>query len=56
MFLLLLNRNEAGVGLPANSGRAGSKIPSTKYHNTGVMCCVTNAEGQECSQVYDYGN
>nr|XP_024654674.1 receptor-type tyrosine-protein kinase FLT3 isoform X1 [Maylandia zebra]XP_024654675.1 receptor-type tyrosine-protein kinase FLT3 isoform X1 [Maylandia zebra]XP_024654676.1 receptor-type tyrosine-protein kinase FLT3 isoform X1 [Maylandia zebra]XP_024654677.1 receptor-type tyrosine-protein kinase FLT3 isoform X1 [Maylandia zebra]XP_024654679.1 receptor-type tyrosine-protein kinase FLT3 isoform X1 [Maylandia zebra] len=29
-------------------------ISSTEYYNRGMMCCATNAEGQECSQLYDY--
>uniref|UniRef100_A0AAZ1XLH2 Ig-like domain-containing protein n=1 Tax=Oreochromis aureus TaxID=47969 RepID=A0AAZ1XLH2_OREAU len=31
-----------------------SKISSAQYYNTGMMCCATNTEGQECSQLYDY--
>ncbi|CAJ1082182.1 receptor-type tyrosine-protein kinase FLT3 isoform X2 [Xyrichtys novacula] len=33
---------------------SGSKISSGEYSDSGVMCCATNAEGQECSQLYDY--
>ncbi|XP_026035324.1 receptor-type tyrosine-protein kinase FLT3 isoform X1 [Astatotilapia calliptera] len=29
-------------------------ISSTEYYNRAMMCCATNAEGQECSQLYDY--
>ncbi|KAM6971586.1 receptor-type tyrosine-protein kinase FLT3-like [Tautogolabrus adspersus] len=39
---------------PEDSRRAGSSISSSKYYKTGVMCCATNAEGQECSQLHDY--
>ncbi|XP_034999020.2 receptor-type tyrosine-protein kinase FLT3 [Hippoglossus stenolepis] len=33
---------------------ANSKISSAEYSAEGMMCCATNAEGQECSQLYDY--
>ncbi|AWP20663.1 putative receptor-type tyrosine-protein kinase FLT3 [Scophthalmus maximus] len=45
--------NHIGTNDPANGGSAGSTISSTKFV-TGMMCCATNAEGQECSQLYDY--
>ncbi|XP_040922128.1 receptor-type tyrosine-protein kinase FLT3 [Toxotes jaculatrix] len=32
----------------------GGTISSSRYPDRGVMCCATNAEGQECSQLYDY--
>ncbi|CAB1454411.1 unnamed protein product [Pleuronectes platessa] len=31
-----------------------TKISSSEYPAEGMMCCATNAEGQECSQLYDY--
>ncbi|XP_044031609.1 receptor-type tyrosine-protein kinase FLT3 isoform X2 [Siniperca chuatsi] len=37
-----------------NFGKAASTISSVYYLASGVMCCATNAEGQECSQLYDY--
>ncbi|XP_025765864.1 neural cell adhesion molecule 1 isoform X2 [Oreochromis niloticus] len=37
-----------------SDGRTESTISSTQYYNTGMMCCATNAKGQECSQLYDY--
>ncbi|XP_018529412.1 receptor-type tyrosine-protein kinase FLT3 [Lates calcarifer] len=46
--------NKNGENIPTNSTRAESKISTTPYYKTGVMCCATNAEGQECSQLYDY--
>lgn len=56
MFLLLLNRNNDGINVPTNNGRAESTISSTGYFARGVMCCAGNTEDQECSQLYDYGN
>ncbi|TDG97302.1 hypothetical protein EPR50_G00224420 [Perca flavescens] len=38
----------------AHSGWAAITISSSEYSENGVMCCATNAEGQECSQLYDY--
>ncbi|XP_039473020.1 receptor-type tyrosine-protein kinase FLT3-like [Oreochromis aureus] len=38
----------------ASDKRTESKISSAQYYNRGMMCCATNAEGQECSQLYDY--
>ncbi|GLD54768.1 receptor-type tyrosine-protein kinase FLT3 [Lates japonicus] len=46
--------NINGENIPTNSVRAESKISTTLYYKKGVMCCATNAEGQECSQLYDY--
>ncbi|XP_039473023.1 neural cell adhesion molecule 1-like isoform X2 [Oreochromis aureus] len=37
-----------------SDGRTESTISSTEYYNRGMMCCATNAKGQECSQLYDY--
>ncbi|KAL4001037.1 leucine-rich repeat LGI family member 3 [Sarotherodon galilaeus] len=37
-----------------SDGRTQGTISSTEYYNRGMMCCATNAEGQECSQLYDY--
>lgn len=31
-------------------------VSTSVYYNRGVMCCATNTEGQECTQLYDYGN
>ncbi|KAM6900550.1 receptor-type tyrosine-protein kinase FLT3-like [Xenentodon cancila] len=37
------------------SGNKNVEIVSTsEYYNRGVMCCATNSEGQECTQLYDY--
>ncbi|XP_074549722.1 receptor-type tyrosine-protein kinase FLT3-like [Halichoeres trimaculatus] len=39
----------------STDGRSSeSKISSSEYHDQRVMCCATNDEGQECSQLYDY--
>lgn len=38
----------------ANGVVFSSTISSSEYHDRGVMCCATNAEGQECSELYDY--
>nr|XP_019962663.1 PREDICTED: receptor-type tyrosine-protein kinase FLT3 [Paralichthys olivaceus] len=47
--------NKVGINGPANSERrAESKISSTKYVAGRMMCCATNEEGQECSQLYHY--
>ncbi|XP_071341315.1 receptor-type tyrosine-protein kinase FLT3 [Trachinotus anak] len=46
--------NKDGSEVVAKSGREESRISSTEYFETGVMCCATNAEEQECSQLYDY--
>ncbi|XP_042366502.1 receptor-type tyrosine-protein kinase FLT3 [Plectropomus leopardus] len=43
-----------GKAVSTSSGRTASTISSSKYSKRGVMCCATNAEGQECSQLYDY--
>ncbi|XP_034718604.1 receptor-type tyrosine-protein kinase FLT3 isoform X1 [Etheostoma cragini] len=43
-----------GINVPSNSGWGAITITSSKYYDKGVMCCATNAEGQECSQLYDY--
>ncbi|XP_039473012.1 receptor-type tyrosine-protein kinase FLT3-like isoform X3 [Oreochromis aureus] len=40
--------------LKESDRKTESKILSSEYYNTGMMCCATNAEGQECSQLYDY--
>ncbi|XP_068160051.1 receptor-type tyrosine-protein kinase FLT3 isoform X2 [Antennarius striatus] len=37
----------------AKRGKAKITTSSTKFPS-GMMCCATNAEGQECSQLYDY--
>ncbi|XP_026217646.1 receptor-type tyrosine-protein kinase FLT3 [Anabas testudineus] len=31
-----------------------STILTSTCHDKGVMCCATNTEGQECSQLFDY--
>ncbi|XP_068437954.1 receptor-type tyrosine-protein kinase FLT3 [Clinocottus analis] len=46
--------NHYATNIPANSVMAISTISSSKYSESEVMCCATNAEGQECSQLYDY--
>lgn len=48
------SRNKEGTNGPADSGKVISTISSTEYSASGVMCCATNSEGQECSQLYDY--
>ncbi|XP_030612627.1 receptor-type tyrosine-protein kinase FLT3-like isoform X2 [Archocentrus centrarchus] len=45
--------NYGGVNKTSN-GRTESTITSSDFDKTGMMCCATNAEGQECSQMYDY--
>ncbi|XP_070709307.1 receptor-type tyrosine-protein kinase FLT3 [Pempheris klunzingeri] len=46
--------NNNGKDVPAESGRVAGTISSSEYSAAGVMCCTTNVEGQECSQLYDY--
>ncbi|TKS87749.1 Receptor-type tyrosine-protein kinase FLT3 [Collichthys lucidus] len=46
--------NKKAKNLPANNGNACSEVSTSRYHNSGAMCCATNDEGQECSQLYDY--
>ncbi|XP_041817621.1 receptor-type tyrosine-protein kinase FLT3 isoform X2 [Chelmon rostratus] len=46
--------NKAGKHNPANSEKVYSTISSTEYSAHRAMCCATNTEGQECSQLYDY--
>uniref|UniRef100_UPI0037E79CA3 receptor-type tyrosine-protein kinase FLT3 isoform X1 n=2 Tax=Semicossyphus pulcher TaxID=241346 RepID=UPI0037E79CA3 len=46
--------NVDGTVFPADSRRTGSTMTSSKYYDKGAMCCAANAEGQECSQLYDY--
>lgn len=53
--LLILSRTGHGRRVPGRSGAAENTVVSSKYHDRGVMCCATNPEGQECSQLYDYG-
>ncbi|XP_059182503.1 receptor-type tyrosine-protein kinase FLT3 [Centropristis striata] len=43
-----------GTDVPTTGGRTEITISSIKYEGTGLMCCATNNEGQECSQLYDY--
>lgn len=40
--------------VPGKSGTAESTRKTIDYIHKGVMCCATNLEGQECSQLYDY--
>ncbi|XP_028289690.1 receptor-type tyrosine-protein kinase FLT3 [Gouania willdenowi] len=42
------------INLPSKSARVENSISSTKFYDNRIMCCVTNPEGQECSQLYDY--
>ncbi|XP_056220441.1 receptor-type tyrosine-protein kinase FLT3 [Seriola aureovittata] len=37
-----------------SGGETGSTVSSTQYVDKGVICCATNAAGEECSQLYDY--
>lgn len=46
--------NLDGTSVPGNNRESRSWISSSKYSDKGVMCCATNAEGQECTQLYDY--
>ncbi|XP_062297514.1 receptor-type tyrosine-protein kinase FLT3 [Scomber scombrus] len=43
-----------GTNLGGNIETAESTIKTLNYINSGVMCCATNPEGQECSQLYTY--
>ncbi|KAI3355261.1 hypothetical protein L3Q82_018115 [Scortum barcoo] len=43
-----------GTDVATDNGKTKSKISSSKFSDGGMMCCATNAEGQECSQLYDY--
>ncbi|XP_062415145.1 receptor-type tyrosine-protein kinase FLT3-like isoform X2 [Pungitius pungitius] len=45
--------NKRGEDVPAKGLMAISKLSSI-YLMSEAMCCATNAEGQECSPVYDY--
>lgn len=56
MSLLLLSREPYERNVPGKSGTAESTRKTIDYIHKGVMCCATNLEGQECSQLYDYGN
>ncbi|KAM4534312.1 receptor-type tyrosine-protein kinase FLT3-like isoform 2-T2 [Odontesthes bonariensis] len=38
----------------SRDGKAESTVSSTNYYKSGVMCCATNDEGQECTQLHDY--
>ncbi|XP_077409823.1 receptor-type tyrosine-protein kinase FLT3-like [Vanacampus margaritifer] len=38
----------------AGAGRAESTITSVGFTNKQVMCCASNTQGRECSQLYDY--
>ncbi|XP_053198847.1 receptor-type tyrosine-protein kinase FLT3 [Scomber japonicus] len=46
-------KNVDGTNFGGNIETAESTITSVDYINRGVMCCATNPEGQECSQLYD---
>ncbi|CAI5673237.1 unnamed protein product [Oreochromis niloticus] len=51
----VMTANKVGQwSFKGSDGKTESKISSTEYYNRGMMCCATNAEGQECSQLYDY--
>ncbi|XP_020500910.2 receptor-type tyrosine-protein kinase FLT3 [Labrus bergylta] len=39
---------------PKDQRSTGISVSSSNYYDRGVMCCATNAEGQECSQLHDY--
>ncbi|XP_051266112.1 receptor-type tyrosine-protein kinase FLT3 isoform X1 [Dicentrarchus labrax] len=51
---LELSGNKKWTNVATDSDKVQITISSVNYHNTGMMCCATNAEGQECSQLYDY--
>ncbi|XP_031137920.1 receptor-type tyrosine-protein kinase FLT3 [Sander lucioperca] len=46
--------NNYGIDVHLKGGWATITTSSSEYSERGVMCCATNAEGQECSQLYDY--
>ncbi|XP_030612964.1 receptor-type tyrosine-protein kinase FLT3-like [Archocentrus centrarchus] len=48
------NLGNYGGANKTSNGRTESTITSSDFDKTGMMCCATNAEGQECSQMYDY--
>ncbi|KAM9333187.1 receptor-type tyrosine-protein kinase FLT3-like isoform 2-T2 [Pholidichthys leucotaenia] len=48
------NKMRGVNNVPASEDRAVSTISSAEYANSEMMCCATNAEGRECSQLYDY--
>ncbi|KAM9712755.1 receptor-type tyrosine-protein kinase FLT3-like isoform 1-T1 [Menidia menidia] len=68
--LMLVRVNEAGrspdfecsyEGLPpkptllwTGNKKGEDAVSSSDYYDRGVMCCATNAEGHECTQLYDY--
>lgn len=52
MGLFLLSRNADGTNFGGNIETAESTIKTVDCINRGVMCCATNSEGQECSQLY----
>lgn len=56
IFSLLLNSIKDRKNISVNNEKTESKISSAKWHDNGVMCCAKNTEGEECSQLYDYGN
>ena len=55
MYLLFNSRGDEGENSDTHNEAQGI-ISSTKYIRTTVMCCASNTEGKECSQLYDYGN
>ncbi|KAL7373603.1 hypothetical protein ABVT39_010362 [Epinephelus coioides] len=46
--------NKNGKAVSSNGRGTASTISSSDYVDKELMCCATNAEGQECSQLYDY--
>ncbi|KAM9337200.1 receptor-type tyrosine-protein kinase FLT3-like [Symphorus nematophorus] len=51
--MLQWSEKTKGERVASNSGKASSTISSAGFLST-AMCCATNIEGQECSQLYDY--
>lgn len=56
VFFLLSNRDKATNDASEINGTAKSSISSALYPDKEVMCCANNTEGQECSQLYDFGS
>lgn len=52
-FYSLIRYKKGGTSLP-NSGLF-SITKSSAYFDDVIMCCATNSEGHECTQLYNYG-
>lgn len=53
IILFLLNSIKDGKNEDFEYKR---EISSAQYCDKVMMCCANNTEGEECSQLYDYGN